>query len=116
MFEKGLGVINGFKGSWLLKDTARPIFCKARPAPYALHESVENELRTLQEINVICQVRHIDWATPLVVIPKQDKGVRIYGDYRVTIDPHLKVDHYPLPLPEDVFAAVAGGTVFVVLG
>lgn len=115
VFEKGFGVIKGFKGSLVLKETAQPIFCKARPVPYALHGSVETELKSLEKAHVIYRVPHSDWATPLVTVLKDDKSVRLCGDYRVTVNPHLKIDHYPLPLPEDIFATLAGGTVFTVL-
>eukprot|EP00118_Oscarella_pearsei_P024142 m.300289 g.300289 ORF g.300289 m.300289 type:complete len:230 (+) comp40793_c0_seq1:810-1499(+) len=45
-------------------------------------------------------------------MPKDDGSIRICGDYKVTINPHLKVDQYPLPKPDDLFATLAGGTVF----
>lgn len=106
VFEKVFGVIKGFKGSLVLKETAQPIFCKPRPVPYALHGSVETELKSS-----VCS----DWATPLVTVLKDYKSVRLCGGYRVTVNPHLKIDHYPLSLPEDIFATVAGGTVFTVL-
>ena len=41
-----------------------------------------------------------------------DRGVRICGDYKVTINPVLEVDHYPLPTPEDLFATVSGAKSF----
>lgn len=33
----------------------------------------------------------------------------------MTVNLLLKIDHYPLPLPEDISATLAGGTVFTVL-
>lgn len=115
VFEKGVSVIKDFKGSLLLKSTAKPIFCKAGPVPYALRESVEKELKTLEENKVIYRVQHSDWATPLAVAPKKDKSVRLCGYYCVTVNQHPKEDHYLLPLSEDIFAAVAGGEVFTAL-
>lgn len=57
-----------------------------------------------------------DWATPLVVVPKKaGGGIRLCGDYKVTVNPVLKMDVYPLSLPEDLFATLAGGKVFCVL-
>lgn len=53
VFEKGFGVIKGFKGSLVLKETAQPIFCKARPVPYALYGSVGTELKSLEKADVI---------------------------------------------------------------
>ena len=36
VFEEGYGAIRGFKATVHLKPTARPVFKKARPAPFAL--------------------------------------------------------------------------------
>lgn len=52
---------------------------------------------------------HSEWATPIVPILKPDKKVRICGDFKVTINPALDVDRYPLPKLEELLATVAGG-------
>ncbi|XP_040061407.1 uncharacterized protein K02A2.6-like [Ixodes scapularis] len=116
MFEPGYGAIKRFKGSLRLKADANPVFCKARPVPYALREQVEKELADLEKAGVIYRVKHSTWATPVVIVPKSGgKEIRICGDYRVTVNQAIEVDHHPLPLPEDVFTTLAGGTVFTVL-
>ena len=56
-----------------------------------------------------------EWAAPVVTVPKQDGQIRICGDYKVTINPVLDVDQYPLPKPEDIFAKLAGGKLFTTL-
>ncbi|XP_042143930.1 uncharacterized protein K02A2.6-like, partial [Ixodes scapularis] len=99
-----------------MKENSGPVFCKARPVPYALREQVEQELAKLEKAGVVYRVRHSEWATPLVIVPKKNsKELRICGDYRVTVNPYMEVDQYPLPLPEDIFATLRGGTVFSVL-
>lgn len=57
---------------------AKPKFCKARPVPYGLREAVNKKL--------------IEWAVPLVCIPKQDGSIRICGDYKEMINPWLDID------------------------
>lgn len=54
-----------------------------------------------------------DWATPIVVVPEQGGGIRLCGDYKVTINQVLKTDSYPLP--EDLYSMLAAGKVFCVL-
>ena len=116
VFEPGYGAIKGFQGSIVVREDANPVFCKARPVPYALSEVVEKEIKDLEKAGVIFRVRHSAWATPLVIVPKKNStAVRLCGDYRVTVNPNIKVDHYPLPVPEDIFASLVGGTVFTVL-
>ena len=53
-----------------------------------------------------------DWAAPIVAVPKPDGTVRICGDYKVTINPVLQIDQYPVPKAEDLFSTLAGGQKF----
>lgn len=86
----------------MLKDGARPVFCKARPVPFALRDKVEKELGDLEQQGVITAVQQSQWATPLVIVPKKGgNSVRVCGDYRVTVNPASTVAHYPLPLADD---------------
>ena len=39
-------------------------------------------------------------------------GVRICGDFKVTINPVLRTVQYPLPRIEDIFSSLAGGEKF----
>ena len=89
--------------------TVEPQFHKARPVPFALKEKVEEELKRLQREEIVQPVQFSDWAAPIVPVVKQDGSVRICGDYRLTVNRASKLDSYPLPRVEDLFAAMAGG-------
>lgn len=69
-------------------------------------------MNDLQSRGVIYPVMQSEWATPTVVIPKPNNGVRICCDFKVTINPCLQTDHYPLPNPEDIFSQLAGAKLF----
>lgn len=47
------------------------------------------ELDRLESIGVLERVKSSEWATPIVTVPKKDGGIRICGDYKVTINPCL---------------------------
>ena len=61
---------------------------------------------------VIEPVQFADWAAPIVPVIKGDGSVRICGDYKVTINKAAKVDQYPIPRIDDLFASLSGGKKF----
>ena len=54
------------------------------------------------------KVVHNEWATRIVVVPKSDGRYRICGDFKVTLNPILSVDQYPLPKPQNIFVTLVG--------
>jgi len=89
VFDKGLGTIKGFKADTKLQDGAKPIFCKARPVPYALHQKAEEELEFLEKLGVVKKVERSDWASPIVCVPKKDESIHICGDFKVSVNQAL---------------------------
>ena len=77
-----------------------------------MKEGIEEELDRLEKEGIVHRVMHSEWATPIVPILKPDKKVRICGDFKVTINPALDVDRYPLPKLEELLATVSGGKWF----
>ena len=60
-------------------------------------------------------IQFSDWAAPIVPVIKSDGSVRICGDYKVTVNQAAKVDHYPIPRIDDLFASLSGGKKFTKL-
>ena len=52
---------------------------------------------------------------PLFLWLNQVEHLRLCGDYKVTVNPQLPVNQYPLPRPEELFAALNGGQKFTTL-
>ena len=69
--------------------------------------AVEMDIQRLVHNEVLQKVEHSDWAAPIVVVPKPLEGVRICGDFNVTINPQLNINQYPLLQPDELFAALA---------
>ena len=112
LFDESLGTMKNFTVKLELKPEARPKFCHPRSVPFALKGKIDEELERLEKANVIVSVPSSDWATPIVAVPKPDGKVRICGDYKITLNPTLEVDRYPLPSPESLFATLSGGRIF----
>ena len=112
VFEEGLGQMNTFQATLHLTPDATPRFLKARSVPIALKEGIEVELDRLEKAGVVERVTRSQWAAPIVPVPKRDGKLHLCGDYKVTCNPMLEVDKYPLPKPDDLFATIAGGKSF----
>ena len=112
LFSLALGHCITTKATLVLKNDATPKFCKPRKLPFALKPVVGDELDRLETQGVIKKIFHSDWSTPIVVVRKPGGKVHICGDFKVTINPVLKTDTYPLPLPEELFQSLNGGSKF----
>ena len=112
LFNDQLGTMVGVQAKLAVKPDAKPKFCRARTAPYALRDAIEKDLTHLQQLGVIESVKYSDWATPIVPVPKPDGSVRICGDFKVTINPVLQIDKHLIPKPEDLLTVLAGGQKF----
>jgi hypothetical protein len=77
-----------------------------------LRPKVEQELDKLEKQNILTPVQVSDWASPVIPVLKKDGRVRISGDFKVTLNSCLRVDQYPMPKIDDIFANLAGGQKF----
>ena len=114
VFE-GLGELRGYEATLHIDPNVKPRFCPPRPVPYAVREKVEQELKRLQETGIIELVQFSDWASPIVPVTKEDKSMRLCGDFKQTINRASKLDRYPIPHIEDLFARLTGGKKFTKL-
>ena len=115
IFQEGLGKVAGVKAKIYVDPTERPRFLKSRPVAYALREKIETELDRLVKEGTIEPVEFSEWATPIVPIVKEDGTIRICGDYKQTINQAAKLDNYPIPKIEDLYATLGGGMEFTKL-
>ena len=111
VFADGLGKMT-LKAHLTLKSGAHPVYRKARPVPYALLPLVDRELERWISEGVAEKAdpeqRPSGWGTPLVPVLKPNGQVRLCANYSLTVNPQLRVDPYPLPAPEDLFANIRG--------
>ena len=105
--ERALVPHQGIKAWIELEDNAKPRFHKARPVSYAFHPKVAAELQHLVDQGILSKVDWSEWAAPIAPVGKKttDK-VRICGDFKVTVNPIIHADQYPLPHIDDIFASL----------
>ena len=92
-----------------------PKYCKARTPPFAMRNKIEQELARLEKNGIIKKVESSEWSTPIVPVLKKDITVRICGDYKVTINPHIQQNRHPIPVIEDLSHKLSGGERFTEL-
>ena len=115
IFRDELGKCKQIKAKLHVKPNTVPKFYRPRPIPLALKEKVEEDLNRLERLGVISKVETSEWATPTVPVRKPNGSVHLCGDYKVTINPYLNVNQYPLPRPEELFATLNNGQHFTKL-
>lgn len=107
VFSEELGTCNRKLQLQLTDESG--VYVRARPVPLALRERVERELERLERDGTIYRVDHSDFGTPIVPVIKSNGDIRICGDYKITINPKLKRDFYPLPRIEELFTNLSNG-------
>jgi len=115
VFEEDLGCCTRAEVSLRVKPNSAPVFCNKRTVPYAAVPLVEAELKRLEEKGVITPITYSKWAAPIVVVKKSNGTVRICADFSTGLNSALEEHHYPLPVPDDLFAILNGGTCFAKL-
>lgn len=108
VFSPGWGNVKGECINLKLKENAQPKRLPVRQVPFALKDKINLEIKRLLENGRIEPVKYSEWGTPVVPILKPDGSVRLCGDYKVTLNPQLKVDRFPLPHVEDIFNMLRG--------
>ena len=112
LFKDELGTVRGTTAKIHVAPEVHPRFHKARSVPYALRGKVEQALERLEKDGVIEPVEFSEWAAPIVPVIKKDGSIRLCGDYKTTVNQAARVDSYPIPRIEDLFASLAGGKAF----
>ncbi|KFD53862.1 hypothetical protein M513_05129 [Trichuris suis] len=119
VFTRRSSALIGYQATVYMNKDAVPKVFKPRPVAFALKERVEAELQRLVDKDILEPVdsgcTKIEWASPIVCVVKASGKVRICGDFKVTINPHVILDRHPLPKFEDLVVKLNGGALFSVI-
>ncbi|XP_062538750.1 uncharacterized protein K02A2.6-like [Armigeres subalbatus] len=103
------------EGPTLSQARCQTRFQAARPVPFTSMEKIDAELDRLQSLGIITPVDFSQWAAPIVVVKKPGGKVRICADYSTGLNAALEPNHYPLPVPDDIFTKLNGCRYFSVI-
>jgi len=112
VFKEELGLLQGTEAEIEIKPGTRAKFSKSRSILLALREKVEAALLKQVADGELEAVDHSEWAAPVVVVTKKDGGIRICADFKMTINPHLHMQTFPLPTPDEIYSTLANGESF----
>lgn len=70
VFNEELGMME-FSAKLTVKPLVKPCFQHPCSVPYALKETVKQELDHIERQGVIEKISHSDWAAPTVAVPKR---------------------------------------------
>ena len=97
LFSDTPGVYNKREVKLHVKQNSRPVAVAARHVPYALKPRVEQEIERLHNLGHLERVEASEWATPIVPVLKGNGKVRICGDFKITVNPHLQISKRTFP-------------------
>lgn len=109
LFDNTPGLYNRREITLHVRANTKPIALGARHVAFALKPKVETELLRLEKAGHIERVDASEWATPIVPVLKSDGRVRVAGDFKRTLNPHLTVSKRAFPRIDDIFEALRGG-------
>ena len=112
-----------FEGEGMLQEklhlqvdkSVPPVVLPVRKVPFALRESLKQELDRLEKKGLLVPV-HVptDWDSSLVIAQRRNGKIRLCIDTK-PLNKALKRNRYPLPLLDDLLAKLTNAKVFSVV-
>ncbi|CAF2790880.1 unnamed protein product [Rotaria sp. Silwood2] len=115
MLNNELGHCTKVQAHIQLKPDATPTFFKPRPIPFAYVTGVKEEIERNVTADILERIDTSPWAAPIVPIKKPNGKIRICGDFKVTINPQILVDQYPIPSIDELLSRLNNGEKFTKL-
>ena len=96
-----------YKHRILLKPDAVPVKLPRYRMNPNLARQVKEELDRLLRVGFIAPIKNPEWLSPIVVVPKKNKKIQIYVDYR-KLNVATVPDPFPIPYMDSILDDVAG--------
>ena len=72
---------------------------------------IEEEINRLREARFIYEIKHTEWVSPLVIVPKKNGKLRVCVNLKKVNATTIK-DHYPLPIIDHMLERVVGAQAY----
>ena len=108
VFSGGLGKCTKMKAQRIMPS---PYFRKKRNIPFTALEQIDDELDWLEKAGILSKTDFSEWAVPTVYVRKKSNQIRVCANFSTGFNHALKVHHYPLPRPEEIFKKLNGGKI-----
>ena len=115
LFGSSPGLYNKKEIKLYLRNDTKPIALRPRHVPFALKDKVEREIERLVSLGHLERVESSECATPIIPVLKSNCQVRICGDFKLTINPHIEFAKRPFPKIDDIFHVLQKGTSYTQL-
>ncbi|XP_026556264.1 uncharacterized protein K02A2.6-like, partial [Pseudonaja textilis] len=115
VFSSELGCYSGTPISFTVDPQAIPLRLKPRRVPFAIRPKLDLELDKLLKQGVLEPTDFAKWETPIVTPLKKDGSIRIWGDYKATLNHALQQNAYPVPVVQHLLHSLGGGKIFAKL-
>ena len=102
-----MGILHGIEATISVDQHATPRFHRYCPVPFAVKEKVKKTLQRQVAEGELIPMETSEWATPIVIVDKWDGNIHICGDFKLTVNPVICLQVYPLPTPEEMLSILA---------
>jgi hypothetical protein len=100
---------------FVLKERISPVFHKAYDHLYAQKHILEFEINKLVNTGILKPFSHSQSAILVMLVPKKDGLYCMITNYKVTINPVIKLDHCPILWEKDIFNTFSVCEIFSVI-
>lgn len=80
---------------------------KSQRVPYAVREEVNQE--TMVQEGILTPLEHTNWANSIVTVRKTNGEIRVCGNYKPSVKPHLKQIPPPNNNVDDILPSLLAG-------
>ena len=94
-----------------MQEDAKPSKQRSYTYNQNFAKKFKDEIDKLLNVKFIYEIKHTEWVSPLVVVPKKNGKLRVCVNLKKVNAATIR-DHYPLPITDHVIERVAGAEAY----